>query len=154
MYQYQVKEMAKELFAKHGLDKQGWRLEFDTAKRRNGVCRYATKTIGISLHYMKLNTPELVRDTLLHEIAHALTPRDAGHGRQWKQMCAEIGAMPVAVKQGMNIQQVHGKWQATCPGCNKIRSRHRQPQRGARYSCPDCSNRFNPEFELIFKKEG
>ena len=154
MFQYQVKELAKELFSQHGLDKDGWKLDFDNAIRRNGCCSYSTKTISLSRHYIKLNTPELVKDTLLHEIAHALTPNDRGHGRSWKLKCAEIGAMPVAVKRQMGIKQVEGKWKATCPGCNEVRSRHRKPQKGARYSCPNCSGKwFNWRFELIFKKE-
>ncbi len=30
---------------------------------------------------------------LLHEIAHALTPRD-GHGPKWRAMCVRVGARP------------------------------------------------------------
>lgn len=152
MFQYQVKELAKELFAQHGLDKQGWTLVFDNALRRNGSCSYSTKQISVSKHYIKLNTPELIRDTLLHEIAHALTPNDRGHGRSWKLKCAEIGAMPVAIKRGMGIKQVEGKWKAICTGCKEVYSRHRRATKNTRYSCPDCSGpRFNIDYELIFK---
>ena len=144
MFQYQARDKAHELMDKYGLRKDGWKLAFDYAKRRNGACERSTKTIYLSKHYIKLNSEELIVDTILHEIAHALTPDDRGHGRSWKLKCAEIGAMPMAVKKSMGIKQVEGKWRATCAGCKEVRSRHRQPQRGARYSCPKCSNRFNP----------
>lgn len=156
MFQYQVKELAKELFSQYGLDKDGWKLDFDNAIRRNGCCSYSTKTISLSRHYIKLNTPELVKDTLLHEIAHALTPDDRGHGRSWKLKCAEIGAMPVAVKRSMGIKQVEGKWKAECPNpdCDFKVTRHRKPTSRHRYSCNKCSGRFfNWRYELIFKKE-
>ena len=35
--------------------------------------------------------PESISDTILHEIAHALT-QGAGHGPRWKRKCIEIGA--------------------------------------------------------------
>lgn len=154
MFQYQARDKALELMKQHGLLEKGWKFGFDNAKRRNGACEYGIKTIWLSRHYVKLNSEELIIDTILHEIAHALTPRDAGHGPVWKAKCAEIGALPMAVKKGMGIKQVEGKWKATCNGCEKVYSRHRKPQTKARYSCPDCSGtRFNWRFELIFKKE-
>ena len=157
MFQYQARDKAHELMDKYGLRKEGWKLAFDTAKRRNGACQYSTKTIYLSKHYVKLNSEELIVDTILHEIAHALTPNDKGHGLSWKLKCAEIGAMPVAVKRSMGIKQVEGKWKAKCPNpeCDFISSRHRKPHSRYRYSCNKCSGRyFNSEYELIFKKEG
>ena len=156
MFQYQARDKAHELMDKYGLRKEGWKLAFDNAKRRNGACEYGTKTIYLSKHYIKLNSEELIVDTILHEIAHALTPRDAGHGPLWKAKCAEIGAMPVAVKRGMGIKQVEGKWKAECPNpeCDFKVSRHRKPTSRARYSCSKCSGRyFNWRYELTFKKE-
>jgi len=76
----------------HGLD--GWSFRFDHARRRFGSCRYGQKLITLSRPLTMLNTEEQVRDTLLHEIAHALTPGD-GHGVRWKQKCRQIGARPV-----------------------------------------------------------
>lgn len=157
MFQYQARDKALELMKQHGLLEKGWKFGFDNAKRRNGACEYGIKTIWLSRHYVKLNTEELIVDTILHEIAHALTPDDRGHGRSWKLKCAEIGAMPVAVKRSMGVKQVEGAWKAECPNpeCDFKVSRHRKPTSRARYSCNKCSGRyFNWQYELIFKKEG
>lgn len=58
-----------------------------------GICDYQNRTIWLSRPVTLLNTEEMVRNTILHEIAHALTPGD-GHGHQWKAACVRIGANP------------------------------------------------------------
>ncbi len=39
---------------------------------------------------------EQVRDTVLHEIAHAIAGPEAGHGPLWKATARRIGATPRA----------------------------------------------------------
>ena len=77
----------------HGLFDAGWRFRFDHARRRFGCCRYGSKVITLSRPLTLLNGEPEVRDTLLHEIAHALCP-DEGHGPRWQEKCREIGARP------------------------------------------------------------
>ena len=77
----------------HGLSAQGWRFQFDHARRRFGACRYGRKLITLSRPLVLLNPEAEVRDTILHEIAHALCPGD-GHGVRWKQKCREIAPAP------------------------------------------------------------
>lgn len=92
-------DLAAELMDRHGLLTRGWIFEFDTiSKRRCGQCTHSTKTINLSVSYVTLNREELVRDTILHEIAHALVGRGHGHDRTWKLKCVEIGAMPTTCK--------------------------------------------------------
>ncbi len=76
---------------RHGLS--GWRFRFDHARRRFGSCRPGEKVITLSRALTILNNEQQVRDTLLHEIAHALTPGE-GHGATWKAMCVRLGAKP------------------------------------------------------------
>ena len=92
MHPHDAREMAHELMRRHGL--AGWQFRFDHARRRFGSCRYEPRLITLSRPLTILNGPEQVRDTLLHEIAHALTPGD-GHGAKWKARCRELGAKPV-----------------------------------------------------------
>ena len=74
-----------------------WVFDWDRAIRRLGCCHYGKRCITLSTHFFnhfRISDPELVRRTLLHEIAHALafsTHREHGHGRVWKNYCAILG---------------------------------------------------------------
>lgn len=79
---------ATELLKKHGL--HDWSFNFDGAKRRLGYCRPDKKLISMSARISYLNEPYENTMTLLHEVAHALTPNEH-HGEVWKAKCLEIG---------------------------------------------------------------
>ena len=93
-----------EIYARLKMDELGlhdWKFGWDRARRRLGVCRLLEKSISISVHFVRANleAPHEIRDTILHEIAHALAWTRHGertHGAQWKQICREIGAVPCA----------------------------------------------------------
>ncbi|MFT3788465.1 MAG: SprT-like domain-containing protein [Tepidisphaeraceae bacterium] len=87
-----ARTLARSLMDQHGLKQ--WAFGFDRAARRFGVCRPSLKQISLSWKLTLLNSEGEVRDTILHEIAHALTPGD-GHGAKWKAACVRIGAKPV-----------------------------------------------------------
>lgn len=96
----QVKTLALKLMEKHGVGHLDF--EFSRTKRAIGSCHMrrnhitgvVTPTkITLSRYWMpRLPDCEVV-DTILHEIAHALTPGD-GHGAKWRAMCRKIGANP------------------------------------------------------------
>lgn len=77
-----------------------WNGGLDNARRRFGVCRMSRKQISLSRHLCELNSDAEVRDTILHEIAHALAWErhgvNCGHDKRWQAICIEIGARPVA----------------------------------------------------------
>ncbi len=87
-----ARALAETLIAEHGLD--GWRVRIDNAKRRLGGCHFRQKTIGLSRQYIAVEKDDVIRDTILHEIAHALAGPDEGHGPVWKETAARIGATP------------------------------------------------------------
>ena len=90
---YAARDLARTLMRQHGLERDGWTFRFDHARRRFGSCQPGRKLLTLSRPLTLLNNEDQVRDTILHEIAHALTPGD-GHGRRWRAKCVEIGANP------------------------------------------------------------
>ena len=88
------------LMHQHGLSR-GWTFRWQNKKRSLGTCSYKKKEIRLSKWYVELNHLISVRDTILHEIAHALSyvrygSKGIGHGRLWKDICRQIGAVPKA----------------------------------------------------------
>ena len=101
--------LAETLMAQHGLTTTGWTFQMDRATARLGLCQYGPKAISLGTAYAESANEVSVRDTVLHEIAHALVgpyvlkPNGAvvrdrqrravttGHGWQWKIKAREIG---------------------------------------------------------------
>src|SRR5258708_12602425 len=79
--------------AAQGLTAKGWSLRWDNSRRRAGCCRYRYRVISLSTPLMSAWTIEQARQTILHEIAHALTPGDH-HGPAWARKCRELGIEP------------------------------------------------------------
>lgn len=88
-------EWAAGCFAALGLS--GWSFSTDRATRRLGCCRPNRKLITLSRYFLEHflpRNPELIRRTLLHELAHALAwerRRSRGHGKIWQHYCAALG---------------------------------------------------------------
>lgn len=88
--------LAHDLMAAHGLDRLGWTFAFDSATRRMGLCRYAPRRISMSRHYVSHADEKSVRNTVLHEIAHAKAGPAAKHGPRWRAVAVSLGATPRA----------------------------------------------------------
>jgi len=76
-----------------------WQVSFDNAKRRAGVCRVSTKEISLSKHHISNNSIDVIKDTILHEFAHAIAYEiysESGHGIHWKKIATRLGAIPRA----------------------------------------------------------
>lgn len=129
----QVRRLALQLMAAHGL--AGWRFAFNRRKQTMGLCVYGRRTIELSIYFVERNSDDEVRDTILHEIAHALVGHAHGHDRVWKRKCIEIGARPLRCG---DADMPAGRWQARCAGCGKHFDRHRRPKRGRRWFCSTC----------------
>lgn len=127
--------MALELMSQHGVG--DWSFAWNRRKRSLGLCRYRTRRIELSYHFVYANEDAQVRETILHEIAHALAGEKAGHGPLWKTMCLRVGCKPERCDQGEAVMP-RGRWTARCAACGKEYSRHRRPARQARYWCRKC----------------
>ena len=59
------------LMHQHGLSRE-WVFRWQNKKRSLGTCSYNWREIRLSKWYVELNDIDDVKDTILHEIAHAL----------------------------------------------------------------------------------
>jgi predicted SprT family Zn-dependent metalloprotease len=127
---------ATKLMREHGLS--GWRLEFDRSVKRFGQMRERQQVISLSAKLVGLNPWPRVRQTVIHEIAHALAGASAGHGAIWKRIARELGHSGSTYYSLADTVQPPMPWQASC-GCNTFK-RARRP-RGI-YACRICKQRL------------
>lgn len=125
--------LARTLINDNGLGH--WVFEFDRAKCRAGACKHRRQTITLSQYYVFCNTDEDIKDTILHEIAHALAGPGHGHDNHWKAICIRIGAKPIRC-YGNHVVMPKGQWVAVCNSCKKEFHYHRKPK--CRYWCIQC----------------
>ena len=104
---------------------RGWTFATNKRKKTLGLCFSQLKRIELSTNFIAHNPKSIVRETVLHEIAHALVGTEHGHGAVWKEMAERVGAKPSRTTK--NVVMPPGKWQATCGGCGLLFSRHRRP---------------------------
>lgn len=114
-----------------------WYFGFDGARRRLGCCNYRELRITLSRYFVARNGPAEIRETLLHEVAHALVGPGHGHGPIWKAMARRVGARPTRCGKADMPQ---GKWRAACPGCSKSFHRHKRPKRLTGWHCRACGS--------------
>lgn len=136
-----VETLARELLEEHGLDEGGWAFRWDRAKRRLGRCSFSERVISLSKPLAAMNDEGEVRDTILHEIAHALAGPGAGHGAEWKRVARAVGARPEA--RSATAQAVQHQWQGTCQHCGSKVHRHRLSAKAHRWACAKCCKRLN-----------
>ena len=140
--------LAEHLLEAHGLP--GWRVEFDSAKRRAGVCRFATSTLGLSAPLTTLHSEDEVRDTILHEIAHALVGPRHGHDATWRRTALAIGCTGDRCVPA-DAPRVEAAWLGVCPAGHTT-ERHRRPERVM--SCSRCLPRFDVAHLLSWTHHG
>jgi predicted SprT family Zn-dependent metalloprotease len=123
---------------RHGL--HNWTFAFDRSRRRFGACIVKRRRLQLSAYLTHLNTLDEVRDTILHEIAHALEPDD-GHGARWKARCVAIGARPVRCyteDQVVSPPRREAPYQIGCKSCDWWGDRRKVTRR--KLLCRRCSS--------------
>lgn len=101
-----------------------WTFGFNNARRSFGVCKYTPRRIELSRHLVKINDEPQVRDTILHEIAHALAGYTAAHGPEWRRTARELGATPTRCYSNDDVNTPARRWIGECgEGCTFERDR-------------------------------
>jgi hypothetical protein len=129
---------------KHGLT--NWKLRLSSDQRFLGLCSYKDKVIFLNMNHIDIHPEEIIRNTILHEIAHALVGVVNGHNEIWEAKAKEIGCIEIrpcasvglpahiidAIRSGdtvetevvtETIQKVKytvGKLTDKCPECGKV----------------------------------
>lgn len=142
--------LVRELMEKHSLIDKGWYFDFDNARRRFGCCDSTYRKITMSKHLTLLNDEAEVRDTILHEIAHALVGAEHGHNQIWKKKAIEIGCNGKQYYDSSVVVTPPPNYLAICPNCKKEWKRIRRPTTS--HSCGKCCSTYNPKYKLEFKK--
>lgn len=147
-----ARQLALRLMAEHNLTQQGWTFKFNNRKNSAGVCLYLSKKICLSTIFTQSSSLEEVTDTILHEIAHAHTPKH-GHDHVWRQKAREIGCK---AERCFDLNENHenallriAPYKAICINGHEHFA-FRKPKR--KHSCGKCSRRFNPNYVLEYKR--
>lgn len=136
-----AKKMAIELMTEHRVP-TNWVFRFDRGRRRFGCCNYTKTTISLSHHLVRLNSEERVKNTILHEIAHALCP-GAHHGPAWVRTAKSIGCTGERCYTAENTVTMKPLIKGTCPtpDCGAVLLRNRVSRKAC--ACSACCRRFN-----------
>ena len=110
--------LGRRLLREHGLEH--WTVTTDRAKTRAGVCRFASRTISLSAPLTRLHDEAEVRDTILHEIAHALVGPAHGHDNVWRAKAMAIGCSGERTVS-TEAPSVEGPWRGECPRATPTR---------------------------------
>ena len=144
-----AEDLALDLMRRHGLPRRGWTFAWSRATRRCGSASEVRRpggrverTIRLSRHFVRLNDAAEVRDTILHEIAHALVGTRRGHDGTWKAKCVEIGARPERLAHDAAMPAA--KWNLTCGVCGRTvgtAMRRMNNRRLGRRYCRGCGEK-------------
>jgi predicted SprT family Zn-dependent metalloprotease len=113
-----------------------WTFCFDHSTRRAGCCNYRNKKISIAFDLARNASDEEIRDTLLHEIAHALVGKKHNHDLIWQAKAQEIGCSGERTHQ---LTFSPPRYHVTCEnGCWTRTAERRNP----RLVCRTCRGKL------------
>lgn len=142
--------LARELLREHGLT--AWTFRFDRSVRRFGQCNGRRQRITLSRKLVELNSPERVRNTLLHEIAHALVGARAGHGPAWVKQARAIGNDGQRCYSAATTVTVPPPLTGTCPGCGKVTLGFKRRSVACKACCVRAGGGYRSEFALVWRR--
>lgn len=143
-----AEHLALDLMSKHGLFDHGWQFQWDRAVRRFGRTRSTIWNgkfhgfISLSRPLTPLCTPEEIRNTILHEIAHALTGCGEGHSAEWKRTAVRIGAKPERCMEVAD-KELPARYILRCNNCGHESRRYKKSKHLGKSACRLCCGKYN-----------
>jgi RimJ/RimL family protein N-acetyltransferase/predicted SprT family Zn-dependent metalloprotease len=142
-----IKALAERKIAEH-LDLENWNFEFDSAKRRAGLCNYTEQKIQLSKYHVDIHSVDENMQVVLHEVAHAMAGSEAGHSKVWLATAKRIGYRAEKFT-GKEIAQETAPWIGVCPMGHK-HYRYRRPKQMV--SCALCTKNFDSRYVIRWRK--
>ena len=113
---------AKFLMHAHGLD--FYKFKWHRGTSRFGFCSYRDSTISLSEELVAVSSEETVRNTILHEIAHALVGPGHSHDSVWRRQFIALGGNGERTcgesESVRKLREEKAKWSAKCPDCGNV----------------------------------
>jgi hypothetical protein len=109
-----VRGIAEEMMTEH-LD-SSWTFGFSTTRKYAGICNHESRTIVLARWHALLSDEYSIRNTMQHEIAHALIPyvwrepRREDHGKRWQEIAQSLGCNLYWTFDGYLV----APWRAEC----------------------------------------
>ncbi len=162
-----IEQFAEQKMAEWGLTEKGWAFTWNNSRRAIGSCKFQrlrhdsifihsrpvklVKEIRLSRFMLGVISEDEQRDTVLHEIAHALDFEQRGtsaHDDTWKWWAVKVGAKPEPCKRMDANERAaiikRSKYTLRCPNGHE-RAAHRVRKHPT--SCGECCpNRFNEAY--------
>lgn len=107
-----------------------WHFRWNTRKSAFGLCHYGRRSIELSRVLTEFETEEAVEQTILHEIAHAISGPGTGHGAVWKANARKLGVKKPACRRHSTgeIPENFYKWAIMLEG-KIVKQYHRKPSK-------------------------
>lgn len=145
-----IREIALKLMKSHNLN--DWTFKWGDFVDTMAKCNYKYKYIILSRPMTKHESNfDRVKNTILHEIAHAIDYNERGiksnHDERWQEIAKSIGcnANKYGDPSGIDKEKFY-KWIGTCPNCNKKYFFNIKPKTDR--SCAKCDTKYNPDYKL------
>jgi predicted SprT family Zn-dependent metalloprotease len=134
----------------HGLTR--WKIGWNRAKKTHGMCQHSTWTLTFSTVAFDHIGEAEVRETILHEIAHALVGPGHEHDSTWRSMYRRIGGTGGQFVSQEAAKAIPTAWVPRCPAGHTGHGLHRAPLRVK--GCGQCSRTWKPETVMTWYHNG